>query len=622
MAGNNSTVHIKLTADSADAVKKIAAVEKQATQTASKTEKSFAESGQKLKGHFSGLSNVISNFSESAAAGPAAAAAAIGVSFLAIAKSAISAAEEFDTAHARLQAAVANTGESFSKASKPITESDEKLRALGFTSTETEAAMVPLVNATHNVTKATELMGLAANIARGRNISLGDATTILSKVQLGNYTALRKLGIASKEQIATFKTAADANKALANTFGGQAAAYTTTYAGKIAVLKANLDELKVTLGNALLPTLGEYANALNNTLGAVNHFAGGHNVLGTVVSATSRAVLDFATGGLNEVARHYGLFSSATDHVKNAQKELGDAQKAVAQDNATAGTSARKLADDQGRLDAASAKVKTITDSVATSTDKKTASDKAAGEAIKAHNDSLKNLYDTENSVLDSSLSLDEQNHKLIDTFHKFDDAQKLMIASGGKNNDINEQAIQANYDLQHGIIGAGEAAKKAAEDQQRLANAQHHVATETGVATAGHTAEIGELESLKLTFPKLSPIIDGYINKLGGIQRDITTNVHFNVPDLSVIRTFFPGLSGHRAAGGPVSAGQSYMVGERGPELFTPHTSGSISPNGSGGNNFYISVAGGNPRDTINQIALELRRGGARELQRALGVA
>jgi hypothetical protein len=35
--------------------------------------------------------------------------------------------------------------------------------------------------------------------------------------------------------------------------------------------------------------------------------------------------------------------------------------------------------------------------------------------------------------------------------------------------------------------------------------------------------------------------------------------------------------FSGFRAEGGPVSAGQTYMVGERGPELFVPTTSGSI---------------------------------------------
>ncbi len=46
--------------------------------------------------------------------------------------------------------------------------------------------------------------------------------------------------------------------------------------------------------------------------------------------------------------------------------------------------------------------------------------------------------------------------------------------------------------------------------------------------------------------------------------------------------------LAGKKAGGGPVSGGSSYLVGERGPELFVPRSSGSIVPNhqlgGAGG--------------------------------------
>jgi len=38
------------------------------------------------------------------------------------------------------------------------------------------------------------------------------------------------------------------------------------------------------------------------------------------------------------------------------------------------------------------------------------------------------------------------------------------------------------------------------------------------------------------------------------------------------------------RALGGPVSNGQSYLVGERGPEMFTPNVGGRIIPNGGSG--------------------------------------
>jgi phage-related minor tail protein len=50
---------------------------------------------------------------------------------------------------------------------------------------------------------------------------------------------------------------------------------------------------------------------------------------------------------------------------------------------------------------------------------------------------------------------------------------------------------------------------------------------------------------------------------------------VKFNPASFSM-GSLLPG----RAMGGPVSAGSSYMVGERGPELFTPKHGGNIVPN------------------------------------------
>jgi hypothetical protein len=40
------------------------------------------------------------------------------------------------------------------------------------------------------------------------------------------------------------------------------------------------------------------------------------------------------------------------------------------------------------------------------------------------------------------------------------------------------------------------------------------------------------------------------------------------------------PQVAGARASGGPVSSGQTYLVGEKGPELFRPSSSGNIVPN------------------------------------------
>ena len=52
-------------------------------------------------------------------------------------------------------------------------------------------------------------------------------------------------------------------------------------------------------------------------------------------------------------------------------------------------------------------------------------------------------------------------------------------------------------------------------------------------------------------------------------------------------------GLLGFRANGGPVSGGKPYVVGERGPEIFTPGVSGKITPNSQlgGSTNVVVNV-------------------------------
>ena len=51
--------------------------------------------------------------------------------------------------------------------------------------------------------------------------------------------------------------------------------------------------------------------------------------------------------------------------------------------------------------------------------------------------------------------------------------------------------------------------------------------------------------------------------------------------------------FGGFLANGGPAQAGRSYIVGEEGPELFTPNTSGTVSPNSSlgGSTNIVVNV-------------------------------
>ena len=72
--------------------------------------------------------------------------------------------------------------------------------------------------------------------------------------------------------------------------------------------------------------------------------------------------------------------------------------------------------------------------------------------------------------------------------------------------------------------------------------------------------------------------------------------------------------FGGFRAAGGSVSAGTPYVVGERGAELFVPSSNGTIIPNGGSGSTINITVNGAiDAEGTARTIVDVLNRSNAR---------
>ena len=77
-------------------------------------------------------------------------------------------------------------------------------------------------------------------------------------------------------------------------------------------------------------------------------------------------------------------------------------------------------------------------------------------------------------------------------------------------------------------------------------------------------------------------------------------------------------GLPG-RATGGPVSPGQAYLVGERGPEMFVPSGSGRVETMGPRGGAVNVTVNVTTPRDAGAPFMTQTGRQVARSVRRAL---
>ena len=103
--------------------------------------------------------------------------------------------------------------------------------------------------------------------------------------------------------------------------------------------------------------------------------------------------------------------------------------------------------------------------------------------------------------------------------------------------------------------------------------------------------------------FANLVNIISSAIN---GIQTLISLVSNIN---LGSIASRLNPFGGGRASGGSVMSGTSYLVGERGAELFTPSSNGTITPNSAlgGGNTYNITVNGALDGESVSRQIIDL---------------
>jgi phage-related protein len=103
--------------------------------------------------------------------------------------------------------------------------------------------------------------------------------------------------------------------------------------------------------------------------------------------------------------------------------------------------------------------------------------------------------------------------------------------------------------------------------------------------------------------FANLVNIISSAIN---GIKTLISLVSNIN---LGSIASRLNPFGGGRASGGSVMSGTSYLVGERGAELFTPSSNGTITPNSAlgGGNTYNITVNGALDGESVSRQIIDL---------------
>jgi hypothetical protein len=174
----------------------------------------------------------------------------------------VNAARDAGVAQRSLAAQIKASGDSFAGNQAAVQKAELSLEKYGFTSEDSAKALTVLERGTGNITRAISLQGVAANLARAKNIDLASAANVLAKVFGGQETALRRAVPGLDKNAHGLQLIADAQQRLA----GQAKAGTT----EAEKFHAILHNTEVIVGTALLPTLNKYLGELGKWLDKMN----------------------------------------------------------------------------------------------------------------------------------------------------------------------------------------------------------------------------------------------------------------------------------------------------------------------------------------------------------------
>jgi hypothetical protein len=510
-------------------------------ETASKALKGVGKEAQSVGDQFK-------HFGKVAGAGFLAVGAAAG----AFAVEAVHAAMKVEAQQKQLDIALKNNAHATAGQTKAVNDYLEKIRLqYGISNEKLIPSFAKLTRATGDVTKSQGLLKLAMDISAATGKPLEATSQALSKAYTGNLGALTRLGIPMDKNIIKSKDFNAAVGVLTKTFQGSADASTKTFSGKMAILTENFGAAKEKIGQALLPMLTKFINyIISDVLPYVKSFIAGLTGDNSVAAGADHAHDSIKAFG--EGVR--GVIEWISKH-KHIVVELAAAFAAFWAVGKV-GSAVSAFLSAFGLIKKALVGVEVTAVSTAA------AEDAAAGPAAPA--------------------LMAAQAIAAGAVFAAFGLANMWNgIAGAGK-----PTAKQKNIQSISGFTPAQQANNSATVDQWVAANSptSAHAGLGSGMIWFNGKA-VFERPWMHLT-PANQAMIGSH-TVAPGTTAGRAADGQPGGPPL-----------GHRAVGGSVAHGTSYLVGENGPELFTPAEGGSITRSQNlrgalGGMNVVVNVSG-----------------------------
>ncbi len=446
------------------------------------------------------------------------------------------------------------------------------------------AAFTKSEDATRKATVAT------LDLASGAGMQLKDAANLVSKTVGSTTNALSRYGITVEGAVGSTERLKSLMDGISKVYGGQAAAEVETYYGKVKQLKNAWGDTRKEVGRIFT------ANTfMVQSLGYVKK---GIEDLGKWLKANQREMQEWVKGAvlfgadavigfvkvLDSLAAGYDIAKNSGVAMYVAYKQLtlqwtqadadnlaewmeGDKKRAASRKALIAELEAiRKKMAATAVGDASSA-------SVGKGAGKRPAIGDTSDELAKAMDSEIKGWTAIAEARIQLDLDLAKVQSELLK--QRTDEIEKYQQMEVDGAVASAEAIIQANEEEARAISDIlRERFKEQEKDSKALQNFVVNGFNDMADAVAAFVT------TGKLNFRSF---VDSAISDLARLLTKMSMFKLLESVGLGawVSPTPIPG----RAAGGPVSAMTPYIVGERGPELFVPSTSGSIVPGGKGGN-------------------------------------
>lgn len=236
---------------------------------------------------------------------------------------------DLQTTTARLNQALNGIGVTSAKVQKDVYDTADAYYQLGFQGSEAISAMGTLVTATGDVSQAQKLMAMSSDLARYKTISMEDAAKILARGTQGSAKAFKELGITLDTTIPKNEAIAKAFDQLNTKIGGQAQAYTKTFAGQMAILNERFDQVFQTVASKIIPVLSAFLGYISTNGKALLIYGG--IVLGVIVAIKAYRLAIIALNAVQRIQIALSLASAQGIGVmRAAMLLLNDAFKANA----------------------------------------------------------------------------------------------------------------------------------------------------------------------------------------------------------------------------------------------------------------------------------------------------